>query len=48
MSRLRANHVAGFEESDFSHYQKVTKVTSSRDFRLLTPPPASSRLGALQ
>ncbi len=26
MSRLRASHVAGFEESDFSHYQKVTKV----------------------
>jgi hypothetical protein len=36
------------EKSDFSHYQKVTKVTSSRDFRLLTPGVVSFRLGALQ
>jgi hypothetical protein len=48
MSRLGANHLAGFENSDFSHYQKVTKVTSNRDLRLLTAALAWSRLGPLQ
>jgi hypothetical protein len=34
-------------KSDFSHYQKVTLVMRSHDFRLLTPGLAAFRLGAL-
>jgi hypothetical protein len=48
MSRLESIRLPWLEKSDFSHYQKVTLVTSSHDFRLLTPGRAWSRLDALQ
>ena len=37
MSRVESIRLLRFEKSDFGHCQKVTKVTSSHDFRLLTP-----------
>jgi hypothetical protein len=36
------------EKSDFSHYQNVTLVMPSHDFRLLTLCLARARLAALQ
>jgi hypothetical protein len=47
MSHLESIRLLQFE-SDFGHYPKVTKVTSSHDFRVLTPGPVCSRLAALQ
>jgi hypothetical protein len=48
MSPLESIRRPRLEKSDFSHYQKVTKVTLSHDFRLLTLGLVWSKLGALQ
>ena len=47
MNRLHHWVVSESKKSDFSHSQEVTSVTSSRDFRLLTPRLVWAKFGCV-